>query len=203
MCSTGACLIFSGCAAAPPSRVKITWPTFTFSPSLTLMSLTVPVTEDGTSTTALSVSSSMTGWPSVTLAPSETINRTRSPWSMFSPSSGSLNSVTRYSLLPFQCGRGRLARVLRPSRCRTSEGARAYTPSYRRRLAGATYLSICRIRFFRIDSQIFHCLLQHVELDLLFAEQRGQSGQHNMFRVHLEEIPQRGPALAAAETIRT
>ena len=64
---------------APPSRVKITWPTLIFSPSLTLISLTVPVTEDGTSTTALSVSSSMTGWPSETLEPGEIISRTRSP----------------------------------------------------------------------------------------------------------------------------
>src|SRR6266478_5232620 len=92
---------------APFSTVKITWPTFTFWPSLTRISLTVPLTDDGTSTTALSVSNSMTGCPSVTLAPSETISRTRSPWSMFSPSSGSLNSVTEYSLLAVQCGRER------------------------------------------------------------------------------------------------
>ena len=70
---------FSGCADAPPSRVKITWPTLIFSPSLTLISFTVPVTEDGTSTTALSVSSSITGWPSETLEPGEIISRTRSP----------------------------------------------------------------------------------------------------------------------------
>src|SRR3989442_1963347 len=68
--------------------------TLTFSPSLTRISLTVPLTEDGTSTIALSVSNSMTGSPSVMLAPGAIISRTRSPWSMFSPSSGSLNSVT-------------------------------------------------------------------------------------------------------------
>ncbi len=84
----------SGAAApAPFSTVKITWPTLTFCPSLTRISFTVPLTDEGTSTTALSVSSSMTGWPSVTVAPGEIIRRTRSPWSMFSPSSGSLNSV--------------------------------------------------------------------------------------------------------------
>ena len=66
---------------------------FDLVPSLTLISLTVPVTEDGTSTTALSVSSSMTGWPSETFVPGEIISRTRSPWSMFSPNSGKLNSV--------------------------------------------------------------------------------------------------------------
>ena len=46
---------------------------------LDLNSLTMPVTDDGTSTTALSVSSSMTGWPSETLLPGEIIRRTRSP----------------------------------------------------------------------------------------------------------------------------
>ncbi len=46
--------------AAPFSTVKITWPTLIFWPSLTRISLTVPVTEEGTSTTALSVSSSIT-----------------------------------------------------------------------------------------------------------------------------------------------
>src|SRR6266705_6830057 len=53
----------------------------------------MPLTEDGTSTTALSVSNSMTGWPSETFVPGEIIKRTRSPWEMFSPSSGSLNSL--------------------------------------------------------------------------------------------------------------
>src|SRR5882724_6290821 len=93
ICSTGECFGFSTGAVAPPSRVKITWPTLIFEPSLTFISLTVPVTEEGTSMTALSVSSSITGWPSETLAPGEIISRTRSPWSMFSPNSGSLNSL--------------------------------------------------------------------------------------------------------------
>jgi len=78
---------------APFSTVKMTCPTLSLSPSLTRISPTVPVTDEGTSTTALSVSSSMTGWPSVTLAPGLISRRTRSPLSMFSPSSGSLNSV--------------------------------------------------------------------------------------------------------------
>ena len=37
------------------------------SPSFTFTSLTTPLTDEGTSMTALSVSSSMTGWPSETL----------------------------------------------------------------------------------------------------------------------------------------
>src|SRR6266849_1082429 len=85
-------------APTPFSTVKMTCPTLIFWPSLTRISFTVPVTEDGTSTTALSVSSSITGWPSITLAPGEIIRRTSSPWSLFSPSSGNLNSVTEYSL---------------------------------------------------------------------------------------------------------
>jgi len=39
---------------------------------------------------ALSVSSSITGWPSAMLAPGLIIKRTRSPLAIFSPSSGSL-----------------------------------------------------------------------------------------------------------------
>ena len=58
----------------------------------------VPLTDEGTSTTALSVSSSITGSPSVMLAPGLIIKRTRSPLSMFSPSSGSLNSVAILAL---------------------------------------------------------------------------------------------------------
>src|ERR1700733_1815134 len=81
-------------APDPFSTVKITWPTLTFSPSLTRISCTFPLTDDGTSTTALSVSSSITAWPSLTVAPGAIIRRTRSPCSMFSPSAGSLNSIT-------------------------------------------------------------------------------------------------------------
>src|SRR6201993_1880058 len=82
--------------ASAPSTVKITWPTLILSPSMTRISCTVPLTDEGTSTTALSVSSSMTDCPALTGAPGSTINRTRSPCSMFSPNSGSLNSITAY-----------------------------------------------------------------------------------------------------------
>ena len=52
--------------------------------------------------TALSVSNSMTGSPSCTWTPGETITRTKSPDSMFSPNSGSLNSIATIS--PFVRG---------------------------------------------------------------------------------------------------
>jgi len=42
----------------------------------------------------------MIGWPSETVAPTEIINRTRSPESMFSPSSGSLNSLDTLEASP-------------------------------------------------------------------------------------------------------
>ena len=148
---------------APFSKVKITWPTLIFSPSFTRISFTTPLTVDGTSTTALSVSSSITAWPSVMAAPGEIISRTKSPWSMFSPSSGSLNSVTvTFSpLLVARLGRlswGRLAR--------TAEGK---TRSGRRQDAGA--LSDCRVRFLRIDAQIFDCLLQRASVYLFVPGQ--------------------------------
>ena len=47
--------------AAPSSTLRIAWPTLTLSPTLTLMSLTWPATDEGTSMVALSVSSSMIG----------------------------------------------------------------------------------------------------------------------------------------------
>jgi hypothetical protein len=93
---TGEALVSAGAdfVPAPFSTVKMTWPTLSLSPSFTRTSLTFPLTDEGTSMTALSVSSSITGWPSFTSAPGAIIRRTKSPCSMFSPSSGSLNSVT-------------------------------------------------------------------------------------------------------------
>src|SRR6202042_1061546 len=64
-----------------------------------------PLIVEGTSTTALSVSSSMTGWPSETLAPGAIISRTRSPELMFSPSSGSLNSLAEVDEIVESAGR--------------------------------------------------------------------------------------------------
>src|SRR5439155_23500770 len=46
--------------ASPSSTVRIACPTFTLSPALTLMSLTCPATDEGTSLVALSVPSSST-----------------------------------------------------------------------------------------------------------------------------------------------
>src|SRR5580700_3541683 len=83
------------------SNVKITCPTLILSPCFTGIACTVPVTDDGTSTTALSVSSSITGCPSVTLDPGEIMSLTSSPCVMFSPSSGNLNSFTEIFLPEF------------------------------------------------------------------------------------------------------
>jgi hypothetical protein len=81
-------------AAPPSSTVKITAPTCTLSPFLTLISLTTPATDDGTSIVALSVSSSMTGCSFLTVSPTLTSTLATSPEATFSPSSGTLNSVT-------------------------------------------------------------------------------------------------------------
>src|SRR6185503_12441418 len=81
-------------AAAASSTVKITAPTCTLSPFLTLISLTTPATDDGTSIVALSVSSSMTGCSILTVSPTLTSTLATSPEATFSPSSGTLNSVT-------------------------------------------------------------------------------------------------------------
>ena len=95
-CSTFFSVFEAGLVAAaslPFSTVKMTCPTRNLSPSFTRTSPIVPVTDEGTSTTALSVSSSITGSPSAMLPPGLIIKRTRSPLSIFSPNSGSLNSV--------------------------------------------------------------------------------------------------------------
>src|SRR5215469_3104046 len=96
-CTAAGLAAAAGDFPSAPSTVKITWPTLILSPSFTRISCTVPLTEDGTSTTALSVSNSITDWPAFTVVPGDTINRTRSPCSMFSPNSGSLNSITGLS----------------------------------------------------------------------------------------------------------
>ena len=82
-------------ATCPPgsSTLRITWPTLTLSPALTLISLTCPATDEGTSIVALSVSSSRIGWSLVTVSPVLTRMRSTSPAAMFSPSSGSVKSI--------------------------------------------------------------------------------------------------------------
>ena len=52
---------FALLALCPSSMTKIVCPTLTFSPGLTLTSLTTPSADEGTSMVALSVSSSRTG----------------------------------------------------------------------------------------------------------------------------------------------
>src|SRR5262245_25018685 len=84
----------AGAAEAPSSTLRIVCPTVTLSPALTLISLTWPATEDGTSIVALSVSSSRTGCSCLIVSPTLTSTRVTSPVATFSPNSGTLNSVT-------------------------------------------------------------------------------------------------------------
>lgn len=83
----------AGAPAAPSSRWKITLPTGTVSPSPARCLTTVPAAGAGTSTVALSVITSTTGWCSSTAVPSATSHWTISPSAMPSPISGSLNSI--------------------------------------------------------------------------------------------------------------
>src|SRR5271166_6365297 len=128
----------------------------------------VPVTDDGTSTTALSVSSSMTDWPALTLAPFSTIRRTRSPCSMFSPSSGSLNSITalRSPLVSD-------VELCRP--CGTCSVLRVHTarlkacPDTNRFPHALAHLADRRVCFFGVDFEFADGAFYYVRADFLFA----------------------------------
>ena len=88
---TGAGGASSATGAAAVSTARMGCPTAMVSPCWTRISVTVPSTEEGTSMTALSVSSSMTVWSSARRSPTSTRMRITSPLSMFSPKSGSAN----------------------------------------------------------------------------------------------------------------
>src|SRR5580698_1113675 len=194
----GAEVCFAG-ATAPLSTVKITWPTLTFCPSLTRISFIVPVTDEGTSTTALSVSSSITGWPSVMVEPGEIIRRTSSPWSMFSPSSGNLNSVKRLlsiSLAALRLGHFSFYPRLAP------------WALFLRRFAAADSQHGCRlterrIGFLRINAEVPNRFLGLFGSDLFRGGQCIQRGQHDVFGIYFEEVAQGLATFAAAKTVRT
>src|SRR5689334_16962280 len=105
---------------------------------------------------------------------------------MFSPSSGSLNSVTK-----------------------TVSSYQFPVPSLQSRtcyweLATSNWqllLADCRIRLLRIDSQVFDCLLNGFGFDFLFAGQRRESCKHNVLGIDFEEIAQRGATFAASEAV--
>ena len=59
-----------------------------------------------------------------------------------------------------------------------------------------------RIHLLRIDLQVLEGLLDHLGLDLLFAQQPRQRRRGDVTRVDLEEIAERGAVFAAAEAIR-
>src|SRR5262245_36344020 len=105
------------------------------------MSLTTPATDEGTSTVALSVSNSTTGWSFSIVSPTFTSTRRTSPVVTFSPSSGTLNSVTGGSYRLGAVGSWLEAQRQKP---------RAYS------------LRCCRIRFFGVDSEILDRLLNQV-----------------------------------------
>ena len=90
------------CLAAPPataSTVSNGSPTLTFEPFCTCTLVMRPAKGQGSSTTALPVSISMTFWSATISSPSLTITLTISPSSTFSPRSGTLNSCGHWSPL--------------------------------------------------------------------------------------------------------
>src|SRR6185295_4890184 len=88
-------------AAAPSSSITTsTLPTGQMSPSLKLILTTVPARGDGSSTVALSVITSTSGWSSLTLSPSLTFQETTSPSTTPSPMSG-MKKLKAIS--PLQC----------------------------------------------------------------------------------------------------
>ncbi len=90
-------LCFFAAGAPPLSTTSTTWPVLTLSPGLTLISLTVPATLDGTSRVALSVSSSSTGWSSAMVSPGFTSTCSTSPCGTPSPRLGRMKSATSIS----------------------------------------------------------------------------------------------------------
>ncbi len=84
----------AGAVAAPaPSITRTAWPTVTVAPSFTRMRPTTPAWGQGSSTTALSVSSSITIWPAESVSPSLTRISANVSRGDPSPRFGSLNSI--------------------------------------------------------------------------------------------------------------
>src|SRR5437763_3680906 len=136
----------------------------------------------------------MTDWPALTAAPGATIRRTRSPCSMFSPNSGSLNSITACIFLVDQFV------VSAPQRlkARSSKLLRIRTDllmcnaSARTKLSADANLALtladCRVCFFRIDYRVADRALYHVIIDLVLTRQGAEGRDHNVLGVDFEEV---------------
>ena len=86
--------------APATSIAMIGTPTLTVSPSSASSRATVPSHGDGSSTTALAVSTSTMIWPSSTWSPGLTCQATMSASVRPSPASGSLNSFSSVKIAP-------------------------------------------------------------------------------------------------------
>src|SRR5579862_6755271 len=159
------------------------WPTLILSHSLTRISFTVPLTDEGTSTTALSVSSSMTACPPLSPAPGATFSRTKSPCSIFSPSAGSLNSISDAILDSIFLYREKTFLCSIPANCAIGGSAGSW------------------VRLARIDAQISNRLLHGIQRNFLFARQSSECGKHNVLGIHFKEVAQGGTIFAAAKPI--
>ena len=89
----------AGAAPAAAASTRIRLPSETLSPSLTLISLTVPAAGDGTSIVALSDSSSTSGSSTATVSPGFTITLMTGT-SLKSPMSGTFTSIVAMCVSP-------------------------------------------------------------------------------------------------------
>src|SRR5688572_13183583 len=159
-----------GSLAAPAplsSTVRTACPTLTFSPALTFTAVTLPLMLDGTSIVALSVSSSRRGWSFSIRSPTLTRTRTTSPFSTFSPSSGSVNSTgIRIS------GSHWSEPGSSPARVGWAQGS----------------LNECRISLLSIDPQVLERLLDDLGVEAFLPKQCRQRRRRHMLGIHLEEV---------------
>src|SRR5438876_5126817 len=102
---------FAGAAAAPAaSNVRITLPSLTLSPTLTLRSFTVPAAGEGTSIVALSDSSVTSESSAFTASPGLT-KTSITGTSLKSPMSGTLTSIVLIGAFSFDRGHGGAEKV--------------------------------------------------------------------------------------------
>src|SRR6185437_11372704 len=109
-------------------------------------------------------------WPVLIWAPGCTISRTRSPCSMFSPNSGSLNSIT--AQVPF-------VSWLRP---KNEKRGVKYT------VFACVMLAESGIRLLRIDPQFLYGAFHDVGSDLLLPCKGSEGRKHDVLGIDLKKI---------------
>src|ERR1700678_1302319 len=137
----------------------------------------------------------MTDSPALILVPGAIMRRTRSPCSMFSPNSGSLNSITSSDSFFLTWLFLRCLDYVAPVFDSQRPAARIEWRS-----SDHCRLGIRGIRLLRVDAQVLNRFLHNLKTDFLFPRQSSQRSQHNMLGVHFEEVAQRDAVFTAAKT---